>query len=230
MEAWRTVMAPLHPEGRPFVAVAGLATVVLFLLWAPAGWLALVATLWMAYFFRDPPRQTPLREGLVVSPGDGVVQEIVTAAPPPELEMGATPRPRISIFLNVFNVHVNRVPASGRITRVRYHPGRFLNAALDKASEDNERQAVRMTTTEGKDIAFVQIAGLVARRIVCDLYEGRQVLAGERYGIIRFGSRLDVYLDEGMAPLVVAGQQAVGGETVLADSLSEERQRLGEER
>src|SRR5690606_13299670 len=150
--------------------------------------------------------------------------------PPAELGMGETPRPRISIFMNVFDVHVNRVPASGEVTQIAYTPGKFLNAELEKASEDNERNSVRMTTAGGKDIAFVQIAGLVARRIVSELESGQKVLAGERFGTIRFGSRLDVYLDEGMRPLVCVGQRMVGGETVLADEKSRERQRLGEVR
>ena len=230
MEALKTVLVPLHREGRRFVALFAAATVVLFLISAPLGWVGVVLTAWCVYFFRDPTRHTPTRDGLIVSPGDGRVQAVIDAVPPAELEMGSEPRPRISIFLNIFDVHVNRVPADGVVTKVHYHPGKFVNAALEKASEDNERQSVRMTTAEGKDIAFVQIAGLVARRIVCDLYEGREVKAGERYGLIRFGSRVDVYLDKGVAPLVVEGQRAIGGETVLADQRSDERRRSGEAR
>lgn len=230
MEALKTVLVPMHREGRRFVALFAAVTVVLFLISAPLGWAGVVLTAWCVYFFRDPTRHTPTRDGLIVSPGDGRVQAVVDAVPPAELEMGSEARPRISIFLNIFDVHVNRVPAEGVITKVHYHPGKFVNAALEKASEDNERQSVRMTTAEGKDIAFVQIAGLVARRIVCDLYEGREVKAGERYGLIRFGSRVDVYLDKGVAPLVVEGQRAIGGETVLADQRSDERRRSGEVR
>lgn len=230
MEALKTVLVPMHREGRRFVALFAAVTVVLFLISAPLGWVGVVLTAWCVYFFRDPTRHTPTRDGLIVSPGDGRVQAVVDAVPPAELEMGSETRPRISIFLNIFDVHVNRVPAEGVITKVHYHPGKFVNAALEKASEDNERQSVRMTTAEGKDIAFVQIAGLVARRIVCDLYEGREVKAGERYGLIRFGSRVDVYLDKGVAPLVVEGQRAIGGETVLADQRSDERRRSGEAR
>jgi phosphatidylserine decarboxylase len=230
MDALKTVLVPMHREGRRFVALFAAVTVVLFLISAPLGWAGVVLTAWCVYFFRDPTRYTPTREGLIVSPGDGRVQAVVDAVPPAELEMGSEPRPRISIFLNIFDVHVNRVPADGVVTKVHYHPGTFVNAALDKASEDNERQSVRMTTAEGKDIAFVQIAGLVARRIVCDIYEGREVKAGERYGLIRFGSRVDVYLDKGIAPLVAVGQRAIGGETVLADQRSEERRRSGEAR
>ncbi len=230
MEALRTVLAPVHREGYRFVALGAVVTVVLFLISEPLGWIGLALTLWCAYFFRDPERYTPTQEGLVVSPADGRVQSVGQGAPPPELGMGDDPRPRISIFMNVFNVHVNRVPADGVVGKVAYRPGKFFNASLDKASEDNERQAVRMTTADGKDLAFVQIAGLVARRIVCDLYEGRTVRAGERFGMIRFGSRVDVYLDKGMAPLVIEGQLAIAGETVLADSRSAERQRTGEAR
>ncbi|MFQ5535758.1 MAG: phosphatidylserine decarboxylase, partial [Sphingomonadales bacterium] len=172
----------------------------------------------------------PIRAGLLVSPADGVVQMVVKAPPPPELDMGDEPRTRISVFMNVFNVHVNRVPADGEITGLAYTPGKFFNATLDKASEDNERQAVRMTTAEGKDIAFVQIAGLIARRIVCYIEEGRKVAAGERFGVIRFGSRVDIYLDEGMNALVIPGQTTVAGETVLADCKSKEARRKGETR
>ncbi len=230
MQSVRSVIAPIHPEGWRFVAIFAVIAVVFLWLWAPLGWLCVVATLWCVYFFRDPYRVTPVAEGLVVSPADGVVQSIEAAVPPAELGMGEATRTRIAVFMNVFDVHVNRVPADGEITAVAYRPGAFLNASLDKASEENERQAVRMTTADGKDIAFVQIAGLVARRIVCHLYEGREVRAGERFGMIRFGSRLDVYLERGMAPLVIEGQKAVGGETVLADSRADERQRRGEAR
>ena len=230
MEMLSSILIPPHREGYPFIAIFAAVTVGLFLLSDTLGWAGMVLTLWCVYFFRDPKRYTPGRQGLIVSPADGRVRSIAHAAPPPELEMGSEPRPRISIFMSVFDVHVNRVPADGVVTKVSYRPGRFVNASLDKASEDNERQAVRMTMAGEKDIAFVQIAGLIARRIVCDLYEGRKVIAGERFGIIRMGSRLDVYLDKGMAPLVVEGQQVIGGETVLADPLAHERQRSGEAR
>lgn len=227
MDAIRSVLVPLHPEGWRFVGIFSAITLVLFWLWTPLGWLGAVLTCWCAYFFRNPDRVTPDRDGLVVSPADGVVQMIVEAAPPPELDMGDAPRTRISVFMNVFNVHVNRVPASGTISALAYHPGKFLNATLDKASEDNERQSVRMTTDQNKDIAFVQIAGLVARRIRCDLADGQVVEAGERFGLIRFGSRLDIYLDDGMTPLVAVGQLAVAGETVIADTRSDEPARTG---
>jgi phosphatidylserine decarboxylase len=230
MDMMRAVLVPIHREGWRFIAAFAVLALLLSWVWEPLGWIGALATVWCVFFFRDPPRVTPVREGLVVSPADGLVQMIQNAVPPPELGMGEWPRPRISIFMNVFDVHVNRVPADGRITALAYRPGAFVNASFDKASEDNERQAVRMTTSDGRDIAFVQIAGLVARRILCELFEGQQVRAGQRFGMIRFGSRLDVYLDQGMAPLVAVGQRMIAGETVLADSRLNEGQRLGEER
>ncbi len=230
MDMLRTVLVPVHREGWKFIAIFAVIALVLSFIWAPLGWIGAILTVWCIYFFRDPERVTPVRDGLLVSPADGVVQSIGNAVPPAELGMGDWPRPRIAIFMNVFDVHVNRVPTDGRITALAYRPGAFLNASLDKASEDNERMAVRMTTSEGKDIAFVQIAGLVARRILCELFEGQQVGAGQRFGMIRFGSRVDVYLDEGMAPLVAVGQRAVAGETVLCDTRSSEGRREGEVR
>lgn len=224
------VLVPIHRAGWPFIAAFFVAAVILGFIWQPLFWLALVATLWCVYFFRDPPRVTPTRRGLVVSPGDGRVQAIAPAAPPAELQMGAAPLTRISIFLNIFDVHVNRVPVDGTVAKLHYHSGTFVNASLDKASEDNERKAVALEALDGRALAVVQIAGLVARRIVCDLKEGQQLRAGERFGLIRFGSRVDVYLPDGVAPLVSLGQRAVGGETVLADLISEESPRLGEER
>jgi phosphatidylserine decarboxylase len=176
-------------------------------------------TAWCTYFFRDPARVTPTEPGLVISPADGLVQSIGPALPPPELGMEARPRTRISIFMNVFDVHVNRAPMDGKITALAYRPGKFFNASLDKASDLNERQSLRMTSTDGKDIAIVQIAGLVARRILCWANEGQDMRAGERFGMIRFGSRVDVYLDDGMIPLAIVGQSALSGETVLARSL-----------
>lgn len=227
---FNSVSTRLNPDGWPFVGGAAIATMLLGWLWAPLGWLGLIVTLWIAFFFRDPDRVTPTRPGLIVSPADGRIQMIASAMPPDELGMGAEPRTRISIFLNVLDVHVNRVPADGTVTAVDYRPGLFLNAALDKASEDNERMAVRLTMPDGRDLAFVQIAGLIARRIKCTLRQGQAVRAGERYGLIRFGSRVDVYLPTGAAPLVVVGQRAVGGETVLADLACGEVARQGEVR
>lgn len=223
-------MVPINREGYRFIAIFALGSIVLFWIADPLGWLGVILTCWCVYFFRDPDRVTPNRDGLVISPADGVVQSVEMAVPPGELGMGEAARLRIAVFMNVFNVHVNRIPIDGEITAVSYRPGKFLNASLDKASTDNERQAVRMTTSLGQDIAFVQIAGLVARRIVCGLYEGQRVRAGERFGLIRFGSRVDVYLDEGMAPLVAVGQLAVAGETVLADCDGDEGQRQGDVR
>ena len=223
----RRVLAPLHPDGFKFVAVGVVATLLLFLLWVPAGWIAAIATLWMVYFFRDPWRVTPTRPGLLISPADGIVVSIAAATPPPELAMGDMAVVRIGIFLNIFDVHVTRAPVGGRVAAMRYTKGRFVNASLDKASEDNERLAIRIAPPEGPDVAFVMVAGLVARRIVCDLYEGQQVASGQRIGIIRFGSRVDIYCPPPYVPLVVAGQRMVGGETVLADRVAEEPPRQG---
>ncbi len=212
----RAQIPPIHREGYPFIGGFAFASLVLFWVWTPLGWIGTVLTIWCALFFRDPVRITPVREGLVVSPADGVVSMIVTVVPPPELGLGPKPLQRISVFMNVFNCHVNRAPVSGRIERIAYHPGKFLNAELDKASEDNERNALVIATPAGS-IGVVQIAGLIARRIVCFAREGQTMMAGERFGLIRFGSRLDVYLPDGAKPLVAQGQTAVAGETVLAD-------------
>jgi phosphatidylserine decarboxylase len=223
----RRVLAPLHPDGFKFVAVGVVATLLLFLLWAPAGWIGAIATLWMVYFFRDPWRVTPTRPGLLISPADGIVVSIAAATPPPELAMGDSAVVRIGIFLNVFDVHVTRAPVGGRVAAMRYTKGRFVNASLDKASEHNERLAIRVAPPDGPDIALVLVAGLVARRIVCNLYDGQQVASGQRIGIIRFGSRVDIYCPPPYVPMVVAGQRMVGGETVLADRLAEEPPRQG---
>lgn len=224
------VFIPIHRAGWPFIGVAGLGAVLLSLLWGPLLWLGLLVTAFCIYFFRDPERVTPVRAGLVVSPADGLVSAVEPATPPAELGMGEGVRPRVSVFLSVFDVHINRVPADGTISALAYRKGTFVNAALDKASDENERQSVRMTMPDGRDIAFVQIAGLIARRIVCDLVQGQGVRTGERFGLIRFGSRTDVYLPEGVAPLVVPGQRMVGGETVIADLASTEDPRDGEVR
>jgi phosphatidylserine decarboxylase len=223
----RRFLAPLHPDGFKFVALGVVATLLLFLLWAPAGWAAAIATLWMIYFFRDPWRVTPTRPGLLISPADGIIVSIAAATPPPELAMGDTAVARIGIFLNVFDVHVTRAPVGGRVAAMRYTKGRFVNASLDKASKHNERLAIRITPAEGPDIAFVLVAGLVARRIVCSLYDGQHIATGQRVGIIRFGSRVDIYCPPPYVPMVVAGQRMVGGETVLADRLAEEPPRQG---
>lgn len=223
----KIVMVPINPAGWPFIGLFVAATLGLFMVSEPMGWVGVILSTWCAYFFRDPERTTPTREGLVISPADGVVQLIDSAVPPAELDMGDGERPRICVFMNVFNVHVNRVPMDGKITRVAYRPGRFFNASLDKASEFNERMSIRMSTTDDHDIAFVQIAGLVARRIKCDIIEGQNVNAGERFGLIRFGSRVDVYLPEGVTPLVCVGQITTAAETVIADVQSLEAARLG---
>lgn len=227
---FRSVLVPINRAGWPFIGAALVLAILLGLLWEPLFWLALLGVAFCTYFFRDPPRVTPSRPGLVIAPADGLVQMIERVAPPPELEMGDAPLIRISIFLNVFNVHVNRVPIDGKVSAVSYRPGKFFNAALDKASIDNERMSLKVTTFDGVDLAFVQIAGLIARRIICSVSQGQAVRAGEVFGLIRFGSRMDVYLPEGTAPLVALYQTTVAGETVIADLASEETARQGEER
>lgn len=225
-----SVMVPIHRAGWPFVAAFAIASAVLGMVFQPLGWIGLIATGWCAYFFRDPDRVTPTRKGLVVSPADGRVQMITAAVPPPELGLGDAMRTRVSIFLNVFDVHVNRIPADGTIEEVDYREGTFVNASLDKASEDNERASVLLRLADGRDLVFVQIAGLVARRIICDVKPEQAVSAGERYGLIRFGSRADIYLPDGVEPLVVVGQRTVGGETVIADLEGTEPRREGDVR
>jgi phosphatidylserine decarboxylase len=212
----RQQVTPISPEGYPFIGAFALVSLFLFWLWSPLGWLGTLATLWCVYFFRDPPRVTPVREGLVVAPADGRVSQITTAAPPHELGLGDKPLPRVSIFMSVFDCHVNRSPVAGRVENIVYQPGKFLNADLDKASADNERNSLVIATGDSR-VAVVQIAGLVARRIVCFVRIEQPVGIGERFGMIRFGSRLDVYLPEGIAPLVAVGQTAIAGETVIAD-------------
>jgi phosphatidylserine decarboxylase len=221
----RAQLVPIHPQGYPFIGVFALASLVLFWLWSPLGWLGTVATLWCAYFFRDPPRVTPLRDGLVVAPADGRVSSVADAVPPAELNLGSRPVPRVSIFMSVFDCHVNRSPVSGRIETIVYRPGKFINADLDKASEDNERNGFVITLPSGVRIGVVQIAGLIARRIVTFVAQGASVAAGERIGLIRFGSRLDVYLPEGVRPQVAVGQLAIAGETVIADIRSPDSSR-----
>lgn len=215
-ESIRKQLTPIHPEGLPFIGGFALVALIFFWLWAPLGWLGVLATAWCAYFFRDPRRVTPVRDGLFVSPADGRVSQIAIAPPPAELELGVAPRLRVSIFMSAFDVHVNRSPVAGRIARVAYRPGKFINADLDKASEENERNGIVIETGAGS-IGVVQIAGLIARRIVCFVREGQSVNPGDRIGLIRFGSRVDVYLPEGARPLVAEGQVSVAGETVLAD-------------
>jgi phosphatidylserine decarboxylase len=213
----RKQLVPIHPEGYPFVGGFALASLVLFWLWAPLGWLMTLATLWCAFFFRDPPRVTPVRDGIVVAPADGRVSQIVNAVPPMNLGLGDRAMLRISVFMSVFDCHINRSPVAGRIERIVYRAGKFVSADLDKASEDNERNAFVMASSTGHRVAAIQIAGLVARRIVPFAREGDIVAAGQRIGMIRFGSRVDVYLPEGTRPLVAEGQIAIAGETVIAD-------------
>ncbi len=213
----RSQIVPIHREGYPFIGAFALLALVLFLLWSPLGWIGAIVTAWCAYFFRDPARVTPIREGLVVAPADGTISLVGRAVPPRELQLGVIPLQRISIFMSVFDCHVNRSPVSGRVERIVYTPGKFINADLDKASEDNERNGFVIDTGQVR-VGVVQIAGLIARRIISFVGEGQAVAAGERIGMIRFGSRVDVYLPEGLNPQVAEGQAAIAGETVLADA------------
>ena len=222
----QSAFVPIHREGWRFIAIFAAVTLVLFWLdLTLLGWIGVVATAWCAYFFRDPERVTPLRAGLVISPADGRVSAVEQFVPPPELDLAREPVTRISIFMNVFDLHVNRSPVDGAIRRIAYIPGAFVNADLDKASADNERQALTLELGNGRRIGVVQIAGLVARRIVKFVGEGEQVMACQRFGLIRFGSRVDVYLPESVQSLVSVGQYAIGGETVLADIDSHEEER-----
>jgi phosphatidylserine decarboxylase len=221
----RSQLAPVHREGLPFIGIFALVSLFLFWLWSPLGWIGTVATVWCVYFFRDPERVTPIREGIVVSPADGRISRITNAVPPPELKLGERAVPRVSIFMSVFDCHVNRSPVTGKIERIVYHHGAFLSADLDKASENNERNSLVISVNNNTRIGVVQIAGLVARRIVCFVREGTSVGAGERIGMIRFGSRLDVYLPEGVRPLVAEGQTAIAGETIVADLRAGDPQR-----
>ncbi|WP_298430004.1 phosphatidylserine decarboxylase [uncultured Jannaschia sp.] len=211
-----TFVKPVHREGPKFIAIFAAVTLVLFILWEPLGVVGLALTIWCYYFFRDPVRVTPMDEGLIVTPADGVVSLIEPAVPPSELGLGDAPLTRVSVFMSVFNCHVNRAPVAGTITAVAYRPGKFLSAELDKASEENERNGLTIEMEDGTRIGVVQIAGLVARRILCEVDQGARLERGGRFGIIRFGSRLDVYLPEGTAPRVSLGQSMISGETVLA--------------
>ncbi|MBF0560631.1 MAG: phosphatidylserine decarboxylase [Alphaproteobacteria bacterium] len=232
----KNIIAIVHPAGWPFVCVFAIVGLVLTgLLGAAGGALGIVLLAWCVYFFRDPVRVTPTREGLIVSPADGRVVAVASVTPDADLGLGVEQRMRISIFLNVFDVHVNRVPVNGIVVHKHYRPGKFVNASLDKASVDNERAALTVQIAgdypyAGRKIGVVQIAGLIARRIICNADIGQSFKAGERYGLIRFGSRTDVYLPPDLQPLVVVGQRMIGGETVLADCLSNEPQRQGEAR
>ena len=211
-----TFVKPMHPEGRKFVAIFAAITLVLFLLWEPLGWIGVGLTVWVYYFFRDPERVVPNEDGIMVSPADGIVSLLEPAVPPIELGLGSEPMTRVSVFMSVFNCHVNRIPAAGRITTVAYHHGKFLNASLDKASEQNERNGITVELSDGRQYGVVQIAGLVARRIMCWSKEGSDIQRGERFGLIRFGSRLDIYLPSGAEPTVQIGQTMIAGETIIA--------------
>jgi len=212
----RNAFVPIHPEGYPFIAGFAAVTVLLGLFSGFLFWIGLILTAWCIYFYRDPQRVTPLDDRLVISPADGVISAVGPAVPPRELGLGSSEMTRVSVFMNVFSCHVNRSPARGRVTKIEYRPGKFLNAELDKASSENERNGLVIQSPNGT-LAVVQIAGLVARRIVCWTEAGDALGVGERFGLIRFGSRLDVYLPADAAPRVATGQTAVAGETVIAE-------------
>lgn len=211
-----TVVKPIHPEGRKFIAIFAAVTLVLWIIWEPLGILGTVLTIWCYYFFRDPIRTVPMGEGQIVSPADGVVSLIERAVPPAELGLGEAPLMRVSVFMSVFDCHVNRAPVAGEITAVAYRPGKFLSAEVDKASEENERNGIVLTMADGTRLGVVQIAGLVARRILCEVDQGAMLERGDRFGLIRFGSRLDTYLPDGTAPRVSVGQTMTSGESILA--------------
>lgn len=224
-----TFVKPMHKEGLKFVGIFAAITVVLFLISDVLGWIGVVLTIWCYYFFRDPKRSVPTREGLIVSPADGIVSLIEMATPPEELGVGTAPLLRVSVFMSVFNCHINRAPIAGTVKALAYRPGKFLNASLDKASADNERSSLCIEMADGRQLVVVQIAGLVARRILSFVQKGQALRTGERFGLIRFGSRLDVYLPEGVNPLVALGQTMIAGETVLADLTSKDAPRQGQE-
>lgn len=219
------VFVPIHRDGHKFLGIGLGLSVLFFLIWSPVGWIFAILTAWIAYFFRDPDRITPLREGLVIAPSDGRIATIGRVAPPPELGLTGGDRVRISIFLSLFDMHINRAPVAGRVTRSVYVPGAFLRASSEKASDDNERRALVIETPGGAEVAVLQIAGMISRRIVTFAGEGDTVGVGQRFGLIRFGSRVDVYLPEGQSPLVAVGQRMVAGETVIADLTSDEAER-----
>lgn len=226
MRVMDSVIVPMHPEGRKFVAIFAGIAVVLGMIWAPLFWVGLGVTVWCYYFFRNPVRSVPQGENFVISPADGVVSLIQDVTPPAEMGLGDEPLTRVSVFMDVFNCHVNRACIDGTVTNVTYHHGKFLNASLDKASEHNERNSITITRRDGVKIGITQIAGLVARRIVCFVEEGNTIAAGDRFGLIRFGSRLDIYLPKGVGPAVCLGQTTVAGETILAH-LDQSEARVG---
>jgi phosphatidylserine decarboxylase len=212
----RAAFVPVHKEGYKFIAAFAVGSLVLGLIWEPLFWLGMLLTAWCAYFFRDPQRVTPVDDRLVISPADGIVSAVGPATPPRELGLGAEEMLRISVFMNVFSVHINRAPVRGRIVRIEHRPGSFLNAELDKASTENERNGLVIESPHGQ-VGVVQIAGLIARRILCWVEPGSSISVGERFGLIRFGSRVDVYLPVNAKVRVAVGQTSIAGETVLAD-------------
>ena len=216
MNMMKVIAVPMHPEGRKFVAIFAVITAALWLVWEPLFWLGVGMTVWCYYFFRDPVRSVAQKPGLILSPADGVISLITKTVPPTEMLLGDKPLTRVSVFMNVFNCHVNRAPMAGEVIAITYHHGKFVNASLDKASEHNERNSITIEGVDKTRIGVTQIAGLVARRIVCFTKVGNGLSMGERFGLIRFGSRLDVFLPDGIEPAVGLGQTAVAGETVLA--------------
>lgn len=216
-ETIKSVMSPPHKAGYPFIIGGIVVALIGLVVWHPLAWIGLLFTLFCLYFFRDPERVLPPRPNVFVAPADGLVVSIEQAIPPAELGLPPVPRTRVAIFLSVLDVHVNRAPIAGTVQKIAYHPGLFLCAAEDKASDDNERNSMLLRTVDGREVVVVQIAGLIARRILCEVSEGQALLAGQRFGIIRFGSRTDLYLPEGCLPLVAVGQRMLGGETVIAE-------------
>ncbi|MCR8826986.1 phosphatidylserine decarboxylase [Photobacterium sp. TY 1-4] len=223
----KIVAVPMHKEGRKFVAIFAALSVILGLLWQPLFWIGAGLTVWCYYFFRNPVRMIPQQPGLIVSPADGIVSLVQDAVPEEALGLGSEPLTRVSVFMNVFNCHVNRAPMAGKITHIVYRHGKFVNASLDKASIHNERNSLSIEAPDGTRIGVVQIAGLVARRIVCFAKEGDSTEVGHVFGLIRFGSRLDIYLPKGVLPQVCVGQTAVAGETIIADLTDPTRTREG---
>lgn len=215
-KSFETAFAPPHRAGYPFIAGGVVLAIFGLFIWHLLTWLGLIFALFCLFFFRDPERVPPNRADAFLSPADGLVLDTNAAIPPAELGLGDAPRPRVAIFLSVLDVHVNRAPFPGTVTKIAYHPGEFFAAGDDKAGDQNERNSIALKLANGVEIAVVQIAGLIARRIVCTIQEGQSLAAGERFGIIRFGSRTDLYLPVGCTPLVAIGQRMIGGETVIA--------------
>ena len=227
MNMLNTFIKPMHREGIKFILIFSVISLILFFIYIPLGWVGIGLTIWCYYFFRDPKRTIPVRDGLLVSPADGVISLIEKTMPPPELDIEKEELTRISVFMNVFNCHVNRSPIAGKVMEINYRPGKFFNASLDKASVDNERNSLVLQIPDGRQIVVVQIAGLVARRIVSFVKPKQTLRIGQRFGLIRFGSRVDIYLPTGVQPLVCLGQTMVSGETVIADLTSKELARDG---